>query len=70
MELFYVVRVGINDQGVVGICDEISKAEDLLLSAAANEPDNYHGFDIRRHELNRPIEDFKEYLVFRQKGDS
>ena len=64
MDLYYVVRTGVYDQGVVGICDSLEKARNLLRSASENEPDDYHSFDIRRHILNEQHDEhFREYLV-------
>jgi len=64
MDLYYVVRTGVYDQGVVGICDSLQKARNLIKEAKEIEPDNYHNFDIRFHRLNEPYdENFRENCV-------
>ena len=52
MDLYYVVRVGVYDQGVVAVCDTINKAKNAAVEAKKLERDNYHDFEIRQLKLN------------------
>ncbi len=70
--MFVVVRMGIYDQGVVGVHTDLDKAKRIAELAAAKERDAYHDFEIRvrtdGHEFDEMIWNFTAGGPVRHRG--
>lgn len=47
-DLFIIVRVGVYDQGVVGVSRDLNVAKAIAEKYATQDRDSYHSFQIRR----------------------
>lgn len=73
-DLIIVVRCGVYDQGVVGICENVYNAMAVAEAAAAEEDDLYHTFDLRKASSSGKFDHIIRFLGqdrsrFRDLGD-
>jgi len=53
MNVFVVVRMGAYDQGIAGVFETPEEADKAITEAKAEEPDNYHDFEIRSFTIGK-----------------